>query len=951
MRLPIITDAVAMQMQQVRSVPVPSLGVVLQERRHACGLIHLHLACADEHRAFCIAFRTPPADSTGLPHILEHTTLCGSQRYPVRDPFFMMLRRSLATFMNAMTYPDLTAYPFSTQVAKDWDNLLGVYLDAVFAPRLDVRDFHQEGHRLAPTADGAWKRQGVVFNEMQGALGNSDSQVANALGRTLMPDTIYRHESGGEPVDIPRLSHADLVAFHRRCYRPANAVITTYGDLDLVAFDRALAPYLADPGTALPAPAAQPPLQASQRIEVAVPIAAGQEAVDVTLGGVSWCWGDTADIDEVLSGDLLDRLLLGHAGAPLRLALESSGIGRGLGSSGYSGHARNGTFTAAIDGFEPAEAARIEPLVLATLERIAADGVAQSEIDAALHQLELSRREVRGDGWSYGLELDLRLVGPWNIGADPLPFLDAGPALERLRARATPAWIRDEVRRRLLANPHRVAFVSVPDAAFHDREAARVAELDRAELAMPNAEAHLRAAAAALAERQAVADDAGVLPELQIADVPRARRWAQGAAQAWDGGVMTAFTAPTNGLTHLVAALPLAIGEDIELLPMLASALGGLGCGTRSYTEQSALLNACSGGIRTWVEAGADPDDPTIIRPWFLLEVKGLSERGGDFLPLLAETLTATRFDEEERLAELVEQSLASLQERVTRSGHSLAASAACRAFAGSAGLQHRFGGLGRLAWLKRISAAGTGDLAQRLSALRDRIASAAPYAALISERGAAPELLQAARWPSRPRADLARVVRPAGATPPATAFTTGTSVNYCALCFPAPSLRHVDAAALAVGARILTNRWLHPRIRERGGAYGGGAGFTSGCVQLTSYRDPRLEATYQDMRDGLRWLATTPDDAAALKEAQLGVLQGLDAPGSPSGEARRRFVGDLIGRDPATIDAFRSRIIACDLAAVRAAAQRWLPADGGSAACITAREKAAGLGWSSEAI
>lgn len=940
-----------MLLQPVRSVPVTSLGVTLVERRHPCGLAHLHLACADEHRAFCIAFRTPPADSTGLPHILEHTTLCGSRRYPVRDPFFMMLRRSLATFMNAMTYPDLTAYPFSTQVAKDWDNLLGVYLDAVFAPRLDERDFRQEGHRLAPGADGAWQRQGVVFNEMQGALGSSEPQVANALARALMPDTVYRHESGGEPAEIPRLAHADLVAFHRRCYCPANAVVATYGDLDLDAFDAALAPYLADPGAALPPPAAQPPLAQPQRLQVPVPIDAGQEPADVALGGVSWCWGDTAAIDEVLQADLLERLLLGHAGAPLRLALESSGLGRGLGNSGYAGHARNGTFTAALDGCEPADAARIEALAMSTLERIAADGFPQAEIDAALHQLELTRREVRGDGWSYGLELALRLVGPWNLGVEPLPFLDAGEALARLRARATPAWAAAEVRRRLLDNPHRAAFAAVPDPAFHERERERVAQLDRAELAEPGADGRLRAAAGALAERQAQPDDAGVLPELQLTDVPRSRRWAQGAARAWDGGALTVFSAPTNGITHLVAALPLQIDEEIELLPMLASALGGLGCGGRGYAGQAALLNARSGGIRTWVEAGADPDDPGLIRPWFMLEVKGLSERGGDFLPLLAETLLHTRFDEAERLAELVEQSLAALQERVTRAGHALAASAAGRAFAGAAGLQHRFGGLGRLAWLKRVSAEGPGDLALRLAALRDRIAAAAPHAALIGDRGADPALLAAARWPARPPAAARAARRAPGAAIAPTAFTTGTAVNYCALCFPAPALRHADAAALAVGARVLTNRWLHPRLRERGGAYGGGAAFSSGCVQLTSYRDPRLEATYQDMRDGLRWLAEAPDDPAALKEAQLGVLQGLDAPGSPAGEARRRFIGDLTGRDPATVDAFRARIIACSAEAVRAAARRWLPADGGAAACITGRDRAAALGWAAEAV
>jgi Zn-dependent M16 (insulinase) family peptidase len=938
-------------MQIASRTAVPSLGLELVERRHPSGLVHLHLACADEHRAFCIAFRTPPTDSTGLPHILEHTTLCGSRRYPVRDPFFMMLRRSLATFMNAMTYPDLTAYPFATQVAKDWDNLLGVYLDAVFAPRLDVRDFRQEGHRLAKGPDGAWKRQGVVFNEMQGALGSTDAQVANALARTLLPDTVYAVESGGEPREIPRLTHADLVAFHRRCYRPANALLTTYGDVDLPRLDALLAPYLDDPGQPLAPPHAQPPLPEPRSLGVPVPLGEGQDPEDVTESGIAWCWGDTAAIDEVLAADLVERVLLGHPGAPLRLALESSGLGRGLGSSGYAGHARNGMFTAAIEGHAPGEAARIHALIAATIERIAADGVPQAELDAALHQLELSRREVRGDGWSYGLELALRLVGPWNLGVDPLPFLAPGDALARLKAAADPAWLRREVASRLVANPHRAAFSAKPDPAFHERERAAVAELDRAELAAPGAAERLAAEAAALAERQAAPDDPGVLPDLDLAEVPRGRRWAQGAPAPWAGGELTVFSAPTNGITHLLAALPAPLDDEPELLPMLAAALGGLGCGARTYTEQGALLNACSGGVRAWLETGADPDDPAVLRPWFLVEVKGLSERTGDFLPLLAETLLATRFDEGPRLAELVEQSLAAAQDRVTRAGHGLAAAAAARGLPGAAGLQHRIGGLGRLAWLKREAAADPAALGARLAAARDRLAAAAPRAALIGDRGGASELIAAARWPARPAGSATRQTRPAATAPPVAAFTTGTSVNYCALVFAAPALRHADAAALAVGARILTNRWLHPRLRERGGAYGGGAGYSAGQFQLTSYRDPRLAETYRDMRDGLGWLATAADDAAALKEAQLGVLQGLDAPGSPAGEARRRFLGDLTGRDPATIDAFRARILACTPGEVRAAAARWLPAAGGSAACITAPKQAATLGWETTAI
>lgn len=948
-------------MQLASERPIPALGVTLREHRHPSGLLHLHLACGDEHRACAIAFRTPPGDSSGAPHILEHTVLCGSRRYPVRDPFFNMLRRSLATFMNALTYGDLTAYPFATQVSRDWDNLLAVYLDAVFAPQLDQRDFLQEGHRLARGPDGAWARQGVVFNEMLGALDSTAAQVANALSRALLPDTIYRHESGGDPADIPLLTHAGLVDFHRRCYAPANAVVATYGELDEAAFHAAMAPYLAAPGRALPPPARQPPLGAPQRLAVPVPLGEGQLPEDVTAAGIAWCWGDTADIDEVLAAELVERLLLGHAGAPLRLALESAGIGRGSGDSGYSGGARNGMFTAEIEGIAPGEESQVEPLVLAALERVAAAGVPAAEVAAALHQLELSRREIRGDGWPYGLELGLRLCGAWNLGADPLPFLDSAPALDRLRrAAADPAWIRDEVRRRLLANPHRAVYAAIPDPSFHRRQRERIAARDAAELARPGAEAALAAAAAALAERQAAADDPAVLPDLDLADVPRRRRWAEGRAAPWPGGALTVFPTATNGLMHLIAALPLPGDAPVELLPLLAASLGGLGCGDRGYAEQAALLNACSGGVRAWVETGADPDDPALARPWFLVEVKGLEERAADFLPLLAQTLRGTRFDEGPRLAELVRQALATLQERVVRSGAGLAASAAQRGLRGVAGLSHRLGGLGRLAWLKRTAAdldggtapAALARLGDDLAALRRILAAAAPHAALIGGPAARPELLAAA-WPEAASAPAASggVRLPGAGTVADTAYTTGTAVNHTALAFAAPALRHPQAAALAVGARILVNRWLHPRIRERGGAYGGGAQYGGGAFTLTSYRDPRLAETYADMRAGLAWLAGFADDAAALKEAKLGVLQALDAPGSPAGEARRRFLGDLTGRDPATIETFRTSILAATCAEVRAAVAAWLPPEGGTAACITAPARAAALGWAAEPV
>ena len=950
--------------------PVPALGVTMETWRHACGAVHYHLACDDDHRAFVVGFRTLPEDSTGLPHILEHTTLCGSRRYPVRDPFFQMLRRSLQTFMNAMTFPDMTCYPFASQVAKDYDNLTGVYLDAVFAPLLDSLDFAQEGHRLEPVGQGG-ERKGVVFNEMKGAMDGTGEQISMVTARTLLPDTTYRHNYGGDPADIPALTHQDLVDFHRRCYRPANACFITYGNQPAPELHARLATYLAgDPGQALGSPTLQPPLGTPVTIEVPVPFGADQDILDVSAVALTWLWGDVADLDEVLTAELLDRVLLGHAGAPLRLALENSGLGRSISGSGFSAGYRNGLFTAELSGIDPADYPKFEPLVLATVRAIADSGVPQAELDAALHQLELARREISGDHYPYGLELCFRLLSPWNYGVDPLPFLDQAQAITRLRQRATaPGFIASELRRRLLDHPHRALLLARPDREFHNRAQALERQQVERDLAALDAAGRerLTTLAQALATRQASVDDPAVLPDLLLSDVPSERRFPSGSEQRG----LTVFTAGTNGILHHLAALPLPDldEQELDLLPLLAQTIGSLGVAKRDYAERAGDLNARCGGLWAWTDLAADIDNLAHLHGLLFIEVKGLGSRHGDFTGLIAETLHEQRFDEHERLRELVEQSVQRLSDRVASAGNAFAARAAIRGMGGAAALGHRLSGLGRLAWLKRLAAsigedasgadAALEKLGASLAALRARLLNQPRSLAVIGDTagdaGVQQQLLDAWAALGQPagirqpfRTSLAR-------SEPPTAYTTATAVNYCALAFPAVPLGHADAPGLAVAGRLLVNNILHPRIRERGGAYGSGASFAAatGTFTLTSYRDPRLAGTYDDMRDSLRWLSDCPNDPRLLKEAILGVIAGLDSPGSPAGEARSRFTGDLKGSTPKRLNAFRSRILATTITDVRRVANAWLPSTGGVCAVVTGADQfaASGLGWATEAV
>ncbi len=971
----------------VSARPVPVLRLTLEHYRHATGADHYHLACDDEHRAFSVRFRTIPTDSTGLPHILEHVVLCGSQRYPVRDPFFNMLRRSLNTFMNAMTGSDGTYYPFATQVEKDFDNLLGIYLDAAFRPILDRLDFNQEGFRLEPVDDedddpaasgaaaGAdpdgWAFKGIVYNEMKGARANADSQVYQAMTHALVPATPYRFDSGGDPAEIPALRHADLVAFHRQHYAAANACFATYGKLDVAALHARFTPYLVDrPGLPIELPAPQPPLASPATLDVPVPLEAEQDPRDVTVARLAWLWHAPMDLPEMLLGDLVDHLLLGHAGAPLRRALESSGLGRALGWSGYGDIGRNGLFMAALKGMDPADYPRFEPLVMGCLAEVASAGFDPAEVQAALHQLELSRRTISGDRFPFGLELGMRVHEAWGLGLDPLGFLDMEAELARLAEVATaPGFLEGVVRARLIDNPHRALILARPDAEFNAREAAaeqarlaaRVTALDG------SARADLVADAAALAERQAHADDPSVLPDLDLADIPAAQHWASGTTPR---AGLSVFETGTNGILHQVAALPLGgLSEDeVRLLPLLTATVGALGIGDLDYARHAARLNAVCGGISAWADLRAPRGDHHAVEGHLFFEVSGLARKGPEHAGLIRETLAGQRFDEHARLREIVERSLAGLQQRVEWAGHGLASQAAARGFGGQAGLWHGLDGLGRLAWLKqldqriRAGEPAVAELAADLAALWARLRGRPARIALIGDAaGDAARQAEALRaWDGWALAegfgpDDRRVPAPAPFDAAPVAYTTATQVNHCAMAFPTVGFEHPDAAPLAVGARYVTWNYLHPRIREQGGAYGGGASCDTqaGTFSLTSYRDPRLAATLDDMAAGVRWLAGIDDDERLLREAILDHIGTLDRPRSPAGEGRRRFVGDLVGYGPDTINDYRRRVLAVTPAAIRAAAERWLQPERAARAVVSSEAlvAAAELGWETVAL
>ncbi|TVR42275.1 MAG: hypothetical protein EA402_11955 [Planctomycetota bacterium] len=942
---------------------LPALQTTLRRFRHASGATHLHFDNVDAHRAFCVGFRTSPSDSTGLPHILEHIALCGSQRYPVRDPFFMMLRRSLQTFMNAMTYPDRTCYPFATQNRQDFFNLLGIYLDATFEPQLSAMDFAQEGWRLAPKGED-WCIKGVVYNEMKGAMADSDSQVWDALGRQLLPDTCYRHNSGGSPLAIPTLAHGDLVAFHRRTYCAANACFATWGDIPLAEVQASFADYCErHPGSAVELPELQAPLDAPQRLDIPVPFQAGQDERDVTLTGRTWVWGDSADIDQVLLGELTDQLLLGHAAAPLRLALEHSALGRSASGSGYQAYLRNGIFTAELSGMEAAQQEALFSLLDSELPKIRDRGFSREELDNALHQLELRRRRIGGDGMPFGLIQCLRAIGVWCCGGDVLPALDQEQALQRLHHLAAdfnfwPGFIQAQ----LIDNPHRADFTCQPDAGwearFDQQEAALtknlVSGLSATELAQRRDDDE------ELNRRQMAPMNLESLPDLDLRDIPAERPFASGLAL--DAG-LTSYRCATGGITSCHLAYPLGFisSADLPFLQTAVGVVGKLGFGDADYQAAARLLDACCGGISAQVELASDRQDLNRVQAFAVFTIHGLDSRIEEWLPLLQQALQGQRFDETLRLRELLLASLSHLNDSIIQAGHSLAAAAAQQGFPGLSGFMHQWSGLGRRNSLRQLLV----DQAQPEAALQTyasacqeiltRIRSHAPHLALIHDHDDRQRLQQLVRglWPqpSNGVPAISELRFPSPQAPyQAQAFVLPTPVNFNAMALSTVPAEHADAPALAVACRYLTHERLHRQIREQGGAYGASASLQSatGTVTLTSYRDPRLADTFAELSDGLLWLHQAQLEAQALKEAKLSLIASIDNPLSPSGEARRSWLMGLIGHRPERLNVFRQRLLAVTVADIHRAAQAHLQPQQAQRATVTNLERAeqSGMNW-----
>jgi Zn-dependent M16 (insulinase) family peptidase len=917
----------------LRSQSIDALDVQMHEFRHIkTGALHYHIASQSQENVFLVALRTMPQDSNGVAHILEHTALCGSKKYPVRDPFFMMIRRSLNTFMNAFTSSDWTAYPFASQNDKDFNNLLDVYLDAVFFSRLDELDFMQEGHRVEfsekENKDSELEYKGVVFNEMKGAMSSPTSVLWQSLSKHLFPSNTYHHNSGGEPADIPDLSYQDLKEFYKTHYHPSNAIFMTFCNIDASIhqekFEKQALNKFSELDIELNVPDVKRYL-APVNIEESY-VFQGDDLSQNTHIVMGWVLGHSTNLDEMLEAQFLSSILFENSASPLRSVLETTELGRSPSPlCGLEDSNKEMSFMCGIEGSEANKAEEFEALVLETLQGVVDNGVDSNMVNSVLHQLELSQREIGGDGYPYGLQLILASLGSAIHRGDAIALLDLEPALARLKEKAQNTdFTSTLVARLLLNNQHRIRLTMKPDANLGERKiAAEKAQLSAIKDTMSEADKdRVVEQSLALAKRQEEDDDASLLPKVTLDDVPDSMITPTGEPLIVDGHKGQSFEAGTNGLIYqqILMPLPALTTSELEVLPYFSQCLTELGCGDRDYLENQRLQSEVCGGISCYSSLRGTVQSEQEMTAYMVLSGKALVRNADAFFVLMRETLMGARFDEHARINELLSQYKARKENSISGNGHGYAMQAASGGMSPIAQLTQNMSGLNAIetlrTWCKKIEdPSGAEELSLLFKSIRDKIVATNWQPLLIADPEHVHSLCRSLdkAWSNKSASiQDSTFSLPTVRESKRVFWSTNAQVNFCAKSYPTVSAGHPDAAPLTVLGGFLRNGFLHRAIREQGGAYGAGAtqDSSSASFRFYSYRDPRIEGTLDDFDASVRWMIETTLTDEALEEAILGVISSLDKPASPAGEAKQAHHNEVHGRTEEQRLAFRQAIL-----------------------------------------
>lgn len=859
----------------------------------------LSLENDDENKSFAITFKTPPDDDTGLPHILEHTVLTGSRKYPTKEPFVELLKTSLQTFLNAMTADDMTLYPVASTNLQDFYNLVDVYLDAVFYPTITPEKLKQEGwhyeNETLEDADTPLIYKGVVFNEMKSVMSTPDYVMGHHSQASILPDTPYARNSGGDPRVIPQLTFEQFKQFHETYYHPSNAFITFYGDDDPEERLRLIDDFISeferrDIDATLPQ---QPRFDAPRTETHKYDAGEADDSGNKAMTTVNWLLDEIDDAERVLSLQILEHILIGTPASPLRKALIESGIGEDLVGGGLDTLKREATFSVGLKGIKASDAEKVESLVLDTLANLADNGIDRATIDASINTVEFKLRERNTGMFPRGLMTSFQILSSWVHFDNPLEALAFEDKLNRIKEQAQngSGYFEDMIGKYFLDNNHRTTVKLIPDPSVGPaREADERARLDEFAATLSDEDRQrIRDEAVALKTAQETPDkpeDIAKIPTLTLDDIDRQSPTIPIEEQTINGATVLYHDLPTSGIVYLNLAFDLR-GVPLEKLPyaqLLTRAILEMGTDTEDYVQLSQRIGAQTGGINADTNTGAQAVDGGYYA-YFGVTGKAMLHQSGALLGILKDVLFRAKLDDKARFKQIVLEEKANKEAYAGLAGHGYVMTRLRAAFNAESHAKEMMGGFSYLFFLRELAERIDSDwegVLNELEAVRSAIINRGEMLVNVT-------LDEAPYRDFRPQLESFIESVPAGGSAPVE-WTTLDQPDYEALVLPAQvnfvgkvldvgELGYKEHGSYIAIFKHMNLDYMWTRIRVQGGAYGGAAQYNPYDDTLTfvSWRDPNLLKTLDVYNNTGAYLKSIQLDRGELDKAIIGAIGQLD--------------------------------------------------------------------------
>lgn len=931
------SDSMIYGFKRLKSLPSAETGSTVVYYEHVgSGAQLIHLANEDQHMAFGIGFRTPPEDSTGVAHILEHSVLSGSRKFRTREPFMELLKGSMNTFLNAMTYPDMTIYPISSMNRKDLKNLVDVYMDSVLFPRIhEVREiFLQEGwhHHILEESEPI-TYNGVVYNEMRGAYSSAEANVAVQVGRALNEGTTYEHESGGYPYDIPGLSYEALKAFHQTHYHPSNSLLYLYGDVDLDEMLRMLDEEYLSHFQRRPQASAlvlQDQAPGIRRLDFTYPAEEAQTPSEHSY--LSWAvpMGRGDSVMDHFTATILNEVLINSESSPVKQALLAKNLGEDFMSLGSDtwyldfGLAVKHTSDERLDEFVD--------IVEGTLRELTETGIDENLLLAAINHTEFKLREARGS--LKGIIYFIKAMGTWRYGLDPIAHLNFDPVYAKLREGMTTGYFEKFIRERILENPVKILAVHRPKVGLFQ-------ELDQVvagQLAEYKASLTPQELTALIEENQRLLAfqttedskaDKATIPHLELSDIDRHIPRIEEEVVDAPGGRILWHPWQSSDISYLTVSFSLADldAADLFWVGLLSAVLGITDTADHTYADLNNRINIYTSGIHFNPAVYKQLSGIEDYAARFNIQTSAMGDYHPKMFEFIEEILYRTDYSSDKRLREILTMLRSNLEAGFDFQGHSIVMNRVASFFNQAARAQEELAGIAfydQLSDLLRGFEERTAEIQSNLSRITEKIfTDRDTIISLTGEGDRQTELVADARafLAGLPSAEPVEAA-PARfeLVPRREALTSASGVQYVAKGYNLKLLGYEYSGELTVLASILSMDYLHNAIRARGGAYGAGISIDPyGNAMTYSYRDPNLRSTvqtYDGMGDFLRELVLDDED---IKNYIIGSMTRFNPPLTASDinalVLARRFAGsseiEIEKRMNQAIDTTRCAIMA----------------------------------------